>query len=891
MGMNLKTKIMIGGPMKRLIFISILMLGVFWGLFADNSEYTYIVPGMYADVQQLSVEQIEEQGAARERWLAERSRKSEKHEQHKMISQQTQIEIDGLQAVNITPITASLNSKTDSLGDYIFLGTCKNTGSIPAVFVKVNIILYDSGDNVIGTDYTYVYGGTCTKLSASGIYTNALYQNDIGYFRVWTNYSYSQVARITYYFVSSTYSCTKANAAVSITSGPYKSNYLGYLKLTGNATNSSSNYLTYFTKVWFCIFNSSSKVEDVSFTYIDGSSYDYGSGTTDTALQPGETGSFSDYFVFCTYSAGQSYLSSFEFDEVKVNNNTEKPTIALNKNSLTFNAGGGSSQTFTVSNSGAGTLNWTVTDNKSWMSASPTSGQNSGTVTVTVDRTGLSPGTYTGTITVSDPNATNDPQTISVTLEVSGGSGGTPTIQLNRSNLYFGASGSYVTGSQTITIANSGTGTLNWSASANYTSWLSLSPSSGTNSGVVSAVASNPGLSPGTYNGTISIQDPNASNSPQTVNVTLTVYKAGTTSEPFGDFATPVHGAVVRSSIPVTGWVVDDIEVVSIKIYNGSNYVGDGVFVEGPRPDVEQAYPTYPKSYQAGWGYMMLTNFLPNGGNGTYTIYAKATDAEGHTVTLGSKTITCDNANAVKPFGAIDTPGQGGIASGDRFVNWGWALTPQPNSIPTNGSTINVYVDGVNLGHPTYNNYRADIATLFPGYANSNGAAGYFYLDTTGYENGVHTIQWTATDSGGNTDGIGSRYFTIQNTGSSTSQSQNTRQNVHFTGDINLSRLPVDHYEHVRIKTGYDKFRKTQDIYPDDNGYLNIQVKELDRVEIHFSIPTANISLLPVGSSLDAQRGIFYWGLGPGFLGNYEFVFVDSRGFLRKVNITVTPKY
>jgi hypothetical protein len=162
---------------------------------------------------------------------------------------------------------------------------------------------------------------------------------------------------------------------------------------------------------------------------------------------------------------------------------------------------------------------------------------------------------------------------------------------------------------------------------------------------------------------------------------------------------------------------------------------------------------------------MLLTNFLPNGGNGTFTLTAVAEDGVGNEVILGTKTIICDNANAVKPFGAIDTPTQGGTASGSSFINWGWVLTPQPNSIPIDGSTINVYVDGVNLGHPVYNIYRQDIATLFPGYANSNGAVGYFYLDTTSYENGVHTIQWTATDNDGNTDGIGSRYFTIQNTG------------------------------------------------------------------------------------------------------------------------------
>jgi hypothetical protein len=67
------------------------------------------------------------------------------------------------------------------------------------------------------------------------------------------------------------------------------------------------------------------------------------------------------------------------------------------------------------------------------------------------------------------------------------------------------------------------------------------------------------------------------------------------------------------------------------------------------------------------------------------------------------------------------------------------------------------------VGHPVYNNYRADIATLFPGLQNSNGAVGYYYIDTTQLSNGLHTIAWVATDSAGNAQGLGSRYFLVQN--------------------------------------------------------------------------------------------------------------------------------
>ncbi|UCH98278.1 MAG: hypothetical protein JSV88_15935 [Candidatus Aminicenantes bacterium] len=363
------------------------------------------------------------------------------------------------------------------------------------------------------------------------------------------------------------------------------------------------------------------------------------------------------------------------------------------------------------------------------------------------------------------------------------GNGGTtpsPVISLNKSQLNFNC---YESGpspsSQAFTISNSGTGTLNWAVTDNA-GWLNCTPGSGTGTGTVTVSVDSTGLSAGTCTAAITVSSSNASNSPQTVNVTLNVYQAGSDEPPFGSFDTPVHGSTVRSSIAVTGWVLDDIGVDRAEIYreSGSNlvFIGEATFVEGARPDIETAYPDYPNNSRAGWGYMMLTNFLPNSGNGTFTLHAIATDITGHQVTLGTKTITCDNANAVKPFGAIDTPTQGGTASGSGFINWGWVLAPQPNSIPIDGSTINVYVDGINIGHPTYNIYREDISTLFPGYANSNGAVGYFYLDTTAYEDGVHTIQWTAADNAGNNDGIGSRYFTIQNTGSSINFSNTKRE-------------------------------------------------------------------------------------------------------------------
>jgi len=249
--------------------------------------------------------------------------------------------------------------------------------------------------------------------------------------------------------------------------------------------------------------------------------------------------------------------------------------------------------------------------------------------------------------------------------------------------------------------------------------------------------------------------------------------QAPAAAPPFGVFETPAEHVPLAGEVGVTGWALDDSGVATVEIYrgvvpgeaadNGLVFLGTATLVSGARPDISTAYPSYPGVGRAGWGYMLLSNMLPNQGNGTFQIFAKVQANDGNTAMMGPRTITVANAVSRSPFGTIDTPAQGQTVCG-TVVNFGWALTPAPNSIPINGATIEVYVDSVFRGRPAYNNYRADIAGLFPGYANSGGAVGHLTLDTHSLSNGVHTIAWVVRDSAGNASGIGSRYFTVANT-------------------------------------------------------------------------------------------------------------------------------
>jgi hypothetical protein len=201
------------------------------------------------------------------------------------------------------------------------------------------------------------------------------------------------------------------------------------------------------------------------------------------------------------------------------------PTLSVSPTSLAFSGttGGPSpaAKTLSVSNTGGGTMSWTASETASWLSISPTSGTNSGTITVTPDITGLAAGTYTTNITVTATGAGGSPKTIPVTFTVAAPT--PPALSVTPTSLSFSATqGGANPAAKTLTVSNTGGGTLSWTASDDAP-WMSVSPASGTNNGTVTVTPNISGLAAGTYTGTVTIDGGTATGSPAAIPVTLTV--------------------------------------------------------------------------------------------------------------------------------------------------------------------------------------------------------------------------------------------------------------------------------------------------------------------------------------------------------------------------------
>ena len=210
-------------------------------------------------------------------------------------------------------------------------------------------------------------------------------------------------------------------------------------------------------------------------------------------------------------------------------------TLTISPGSLSFQytLGGTSpaAQTVTLAGNQSLSYNAVVTDpaGTPWLSVTPNSGTTSAnsTLTVSVDGSKLTVAqTYTGSITVTSPNAANSPATIKVTVVVSPGTISAPTTTLTFDQV----AGGPAPAAQTIAVTGT-PGTLNFTvATSQNTAWLSVTPATGTTPGSVKVTASAGSLAVGKYNGSVIITSTGATGSPITVPVVLNVVASQTLS-------------------------------------------------------------------------------------------------------------------------------------------------------------------------------------------------------------------------------------------------------------------------------------------------------------------------------------------------------------------------
>lgn len=232
---------------------------------------------------------------------------------------------------------------------------------------------------------------------------------------------------------------------------------------------------------------------------------------------------FGEHSCLLTVSDTNDAINSPRY--VTVNLSVRTPVLNVVPKKLSFIAPKGgpnpTPKSFSIKNTDIGILNWVVTEDCGWLSVSPASGQSSGevdNVVVNINTDSLEEGEYSCVLTISDPNALNSPQYVTVALDVM-----KPEISVEPASFDL----TYIIGPVpepvNLSIFNSSLGILNWQITEDC-NWLEVLPVSGVSSGDINEVLITIDVNEldiGDHNCVLTISDPNASNSPVTVSVRM----------------------------------------------------------------------------------------------------------------------------------------------------------------------------------------------------------------------------------------------------------------------------------------------------------------------------------------------------------------------------------
>jgi len=213
-------------------------------------------------------------------------------------------------------------------------------------------------------------------------------------------------------------------------------------------------------------------------------------------------------------------------------------SIGVQTSALAFTTTAGAdpaSQTFTITDTGNATLNWSLTEDASGITyapAIPTSGSlapgHSQTITVTPKVAQAGPGVINATITIADSDIGTTVQNQQVGVNITINNQTPDNLGLSTHRLAFGNTTTFNNTTQLLTITNNGAGPLDWSITSSDP-WLSTSDTNGTlvpgERIVIDVTCDSSSLAAGNYDAILTIKGSNSGTAvtSQTVNVTLTV--------------------------------------------------------------------------------------------------------------------------------------------------------------------------------------------------------------------------------------------------------------------------------------------------------------------------------------------------------------------------------
>jgi uncharacterized protein (TIGR03437 family) len=228
------------------------------------------------------------------------------------------------------------------------------------------------------------------------------------------------------------------------------------------------------------------------------------------------------------------------------------PVLVINPTSVTLNGSAmGARQTgsFVVGNGGGGLLLFTPSiayqSGSNWLSTSSTvDGNGNVTVNLTANPSALTQGTYQATVTVNAGPWGS--QAVPVTFNV-GPQG--PLLAVSPTTIALSAPSLGAVQQASLSVSNAGVGQLSFTTSVAYQSganWLSLSPTSGTNSTTIGLTANPAALTPGIYKATVTVNG--GSGGTTTIPVTFTVGTPAATIQSIVNAANLQPGPVTANS-------------------------------------------------------------------------------------------------------------------------------------------------------------------------------------------------------------------------------------------------------------------------------------------------------------------------------------------------------